>query len=249
MPSREAQTRNERTRPHVVAFAHLLKSVRHQAGLTVRQLGKSITYSHPHVARATTGKKLPSWSLTEAYLTACGVVGPDLQAWRRLWILARDKERQFRRAANASGPPPPDLSTDLNWQNAIAAIRRIEPLVTFLQRVATLDDLSIALVRLGLRNGNDSLRKVETATGIPRATLHGWYSGRRKPSEARLDQLVVGLSATRAEQHEFAQCLERIADTIPCDGINPQTGEACTLGHEHKGYHRADDGATWLDDV
>jgi len=32
-----------------------------------------------------------------------------------------------------------------------------------------------------------------------------------------------------------------------CDGENPATGRPCLLG-QHKGFHRDDAGAEWLDD-
>lgn len=32
-----------------------------------------------------------------------------------------------------------------------------------------------------------------------------------------------------------------------CDGENPMTGNPCIIGH-HKGYHRDNSGAEWLDD-
>lgn len=38
----------------------------------------------------------------------------------------------------------------------------------------------------------------------------------------------------------------RAAQDIDCDGENPQTGRSCILGH-HRGYHRDETGAEWLD--
>jgi hypothetical protein len=36
-------------------------------------------------------------------------------------------------------------------------------------------------------------------------------------------------------------------ETDTCDGVHPETGEACVLGR-HTGYHQAEDGTQWLDD-
>lgn len=63
-----------------------------------------------------------------------------------------------------------------------------------------------------------------------------------------LDELVVGLGATRAEQHEFAECLERVAETVTCDGVHSPTGKSCVRSQLHKGTHRAADGTQWLDE-
>jgi hypothetical protein len=38
----------------------------------------------------------------------------------------------------------------------------------------------------------------------------------------------------------------RASDPDPCDGVHPQTGQPCTLGH-HSGCHRSTSGAEWLD--
>ncbi|GAA2818922.1 hypothetical protein GCM10010522_40870 [Kribbella solani] len=38
----------------------------------------------------------------------------------------------------------------------------------------------------------------------------------------------------------------RAAQDIDCDGNNPKTGQRCVLG-QHRGYHRDETGAEWLD--
>lgn len=38
----------------------------------------------------------------------------------------------------------------------------------------------------------------------------------------------------------------RSAKDLDCDGKNPATGRPCVLGY-HRGYHRDDAGAQWLD--
>ena len=40
---------------------------------------------------------------------------------------------------------------------------------------------------------------------------------------------------------------QRASRTEPCDGVQPETGRPCVLGH-HGGYHRDASGAEWLDD-
>lgn len=225
------------TRPHLAEFAELLGAVREQAGLTVRQLGRSTNYSHPHVARAATGKKLPSWQLTSAYLNACGVGGEDLRSWRRLWTIAKDRERRFRRSGPTALPP---LAADADWQKAVSAVRAIEPLLPFIRKVTTLDDLSIALVRLGMRRGLDSLRKVEATTGIPWATLHGWYTGKRKPSEARLK--AAARQRLAAGQGELDLGLDAVAATGPLEIVSSRMGhlwDALCRAHDVLGFAEA----------
>ncbi|TDD28947.1 transcriptional regulator [Kribbella turkmenica] len=69
----------------VEAFAAALQRVRRRAGLTYRELADHAHYSHAHLVRATGGKHLPSWDVTAAFLTGCGVPADLMPAWRRRW--------------------------------------------------------------------------------------------------------------------------------------------------------------------
>src|SRR5215468_4938004 len=69
----------------VEAFAIALQRVRRQAGLSYRQLADRAHYSHAHLVRATSGKQLPTWDVTAALLTGCGVPSDLLPIWRRRW--------------------------------------------------------------------------------------------------------------------------------------------------------------------
>ncbi|MFI7067892.1 helix-turn-helix transcriptional regulator [Kribbella sp. NPDC050124] len=72
----------------VPAFAAALQRVRRQAGLTYRELADRAHYSHAHLVRATSGKQLPTWDVTAAFLTGCGVPAELLPVWRRHWEAA-----------------------------------------------------------------------------------------------------------------------------------------------------------------
>jgi transcriptional regulator with XRE-family HTH domain len=69
----------------VEAFAAALQRVRRHAGLSYRQLADRAHYSHPHLIRATSGKQLPTWEVTAAYLAGCGVPADLMPVWRRRW--------------------------------------------------------------------------------------------------------------------------------------------------------------------
>lgn len=103
-------------RPYLVEFAELLAAVRQQARMKVRQLGDAIGYTHPHVSRATSGKTLPSWPLTAAYLKGCGLADDEVEVWLRLWAVAKSKEREFRRTRQTATDDP-------EWQAAVAEAR------------------------------------------------------------------------------------------------------------------------------
>lgn len=69
----------------VEEFAAALRRVRRNAGLTYRELAVRAHYSHPHLIRATSGKHLPTWEVTAAYLAGCGVPADLMPVWRRRW--------------------------------------------------------------------------------------------------------------------------------------------------------------------
>jgi transcriptional regulator with XRE-family HTH domain len=77
----------------VEAFAAALQRVRRQAGLTYRELADHAHYSHAHLVRATSGKHLPGWDVTAAFLAGCGVPDELLPVWRRHWeTISRDPQ-------------------------------------------------------------------------------------------------------------------------------------------------------------
>ena len=70
------------------AFAGALRRVRQHAGLTYRELADQAHYSHAHLVRATSGRQLPSWDVTVAFLAGCDVPAELLPVWRRHWETA-----------------------------------------------------------------------------------------------------------------------------------------------------------------
>jgi len=229
-------------------FAHLLKQVRTESGMTVRELAQSMHYSHPYVVRATTGERLPRWPLVSAYLNACGVGGSVLYAWRKLWSLTSDVEqKQCLPAGTGRTEQSYWELVEHEWQLGLLAIRRPDPILNTVRMVRTMEELGIAIHALVTRAGLDSIRKVEAETGIPKTTLHHWFNGTRRPDPARLWTLVTALQATEAEQREFATALKRISDPT-CEDWSYRTGYHCLLVEFHSGPHRATDGEEWLDD-
>lgn len=51
----------------------------------------------------------------------------------------------------------------------------------------------------------------------------------------------------QVEVNERGWPILRSAQDMVCEGKNPTTGQACTLG-QHKGHHRDMTGAEWLDE-
>jgi transcriptional regulator with XRE-family HTH domain len=80
----------------VKAFAAGLRRLRASAGLTYRQLAVDAHYSHTNLVRAASGRALPSWQLTRAYLLACGVSEGGLSAWYDVWLTIAQLPSEYR---------------------------------------------------------------------------------------------------------------------------------------------------------
>jgi hypothetical protein len=64
-------------------FAARLRRLREESGgRSYRQLAKSANFAAPTLARAASGRSLPSWEVTRAYVAACG---GDPEQWRPAW--------------------------------------------------------------------------------------------------------------------------------------------------------------------
>jgi transcriptional regulator with XRE-family HTH domain len=228
-------------------FARLLKKVREESGLTVRQLARVQGFAHSHVVRTTSTVNLPRWPRVRGYLDGCGVGGDVLYAWWELWCTVRSVEQELRR----NHPAGKDRAwfwemVERDWQSGLQAISKPDPLLAALRSVTAPDDLAAVISALVTRAGLDSIRKVEALTDIPRTTLNHWFNGTREPDPERLQLLVTRLDATDAERREFAQALGRIA-YVACPERTRQS-RPCVLHGSHRGMHRAANGEEWLED-
>lgn len=201
--------------PVVKAFAERLRVVYAASGLTYRQIGEVRNYSHAPMVRAAQGESLPTWPVAKAFLEACGV--EDLGPWHERWVGARNAQNAFQLAAKRGWSQMgveesrSEFGVTRQWPGpSRLSLDEPRPLLGLIRETCSTRQLAEALTRLRQRRSQSSLRQIEEATGLPRATLAGWFAGTRKPDADRLDQLALALGASRAEQREFARSLERI---------------------------------------
>jgi hypothetical protein len=90
----------------IEAFAHDLRELREKAGNpTYRTLARKAGYSPSTLSEAACGQRLPSLSVTLAYVGACG---GDLDEWRVRWHdLAATKANSSAQATGPTGPTDP----------------------------------------------------------------------------------------------------------------------------------------------
>jgi len=243
------ESKSIRPEAYLPEFARLLKRARRESGLTVRQLAKVAGRpDHTPFVRVTDGKRLSRWPLISAYLNGCGVGGGVLYSWWELWSTTSGVQLRLRN--HPQGHPDDELFWGLaeqSWRSGLGGLRTPDPMLFRLRQVNTLGELGVALGALASRNGTDSVRRAGENTNIPKTTLHNWFSGKHKPDPVRLQEVVVALGATKSEQAEFSEALQR-ATSPTCLGKHDRTGKRCTLGGLHKGHHRSLEGLKWLDD-
>jgi DNA-binding XRE family transcriptional regulator len=63
-------------------LALALRALREHAGLTLKQLATEASCSESALSEAASGKKLPTWEITSAYVRGCG---DDPRRWQDLW--------------------------------------------------------------------------------------------------------------------------------------------------------------------
>ena len=70
----------------LAAFASGLRQLRVEAGLTYPEMARRTGYTASALSRAAAGNDLPTWSVTQAYVGACG---GDSDAWHKTWLAAK----------------------------------------------------------------------------------------------------------------------------------------------------------------
>jgi Helix-turn-helix domain len=68
-------------------FAGGLRILRSQRKVTYRELAGLTNYGVTVLSVAASGRHLPTWDVTKAYVSACGGSVPE---WRHRWCLARE---------------------------------------------------------------------------------------------------------------------------------------------------------------
>ncbi|MFK4088607.1 helix-turn-helix domain-containing protein [Kribbella sp. NPDC020789] len=109
------------------AFAGALRRVRQETGLSYRELADRAHYSHAHLVRATSGKHLPSWPVTVAFLTGCNVPAELLPVWRRHWEAVAREPQDVNDLLRAAATPQ-DLGAALTALTAPRSLRSLERL-------------------------------------------------------------------------------------------------------------------------
>jgi hypothetical protein len=71
-------------------FASDLRALRHERGIKYLQMSHRTNYCVTALAGAASGRYLPTWEVTQAFVIACG---GSVAEWRDRWLVARDTVR------------------------------------------------------------------------------------------------------------------------------------------------------------
>jgi transcriptional regulator with XRE-family HTH domain len=83
-------------------LARRLRAQRDEQDMTLRQLAAKSGYSQASLSGAESGKRVPTWELTAAFVQSCGC---DPAAWRQLWETAAASEASVRTTLATSRQP------------------------------------------------------------------------------------------------------------------------------------------------
>jgi len=181
--------------------------------LTFRQLGEKANYSASRLSEAASGRMLPTWEVTSAFVLACGGAPED---WRERW----DAAAAAVKVAQAETLTP---SRAVESRQRVVAVEGqvIVPKMRQTVTVTRLDPLethrvdSPALFNADLRerisNANRSLRAVAQKSGYATSTVSSALSGQTLPRWDLVSSLLGALRMPSDEQAEWRTRWTRLA--------------------------------------
>jgi transcriptional regulator with XRE-family HTH domain/DNA-directed RNA polymerase specialized sigma24 family protein len=182
MPRPEQRIRG---RGPAAELARALRSAREDAGLTYRAMAEIVGYSPGTLSGAASGESLPTWQVTEAYLSACGISGAEREVWRSRLESARRSSGDNSRV-HAGPAEAPAAWAPASARGPLAGQKRdTRPYALA---------VSAELNRLWTLAGVSQAR-VARMSGVPLATLSDWMMGKSLPRDAvQVEQVGAALA-------------------------------------------------------
>ncbi|OHV29004.1 MULTISPECIES: helix-turn-helix domain-containing protein [Pseudofrankia] len=224
----------------MAAFAQRLRDLR-PPEMTFDLMAKVALCSKPTLAAAAAGRKMPTWSVTCAYLTACGVSEDEREVWQQEHaIVAREHQAWTRREAGGGEgaveasrlPGPEDVRTAEDFARALDGLRQSRGLsFRDMERRARMLNLPRALpfqtAHDALKNGRPSehtLRTILAVCRVPGGDRAAWLDAwRRVVAQADHDRAVaramhvLGRPSDPAEHNKAIEMLTTAMAAYPPD--------------------------------
>jgi hypothetical protein len=177
------------------AFACELRALRAAAGLTHRDLARKTHYSHVVFVRATGGRELPSWPVTEHLVIACGAAD-ELERWKQRWDETRNAletmdtgDAPATKASEGQVPTRlPQRGSQLHSEDGEQR-QANRPYVPTDGEIRTMADYARALQKVKASVGNPSFHQLARRAGVPASTL----ADLSNPARRRMDWDTVRL--------------------------------------------------------
>lgn len=191
------------TSPARLALAAALREARRQAGSPpYADLARTADYSATWLSKAASGTELPSWEVTAAYATACGV---DPETLRSRWQAAAAETYNI-----GSAPDPTAITTHQQLAEALQALMRLRGLTS-------------------LRALESQTKKIAPGRPLSRSTLGRILSGQQMPSTEALSTFVRACGESATAQQRWLAARRRILTGSEANLVLlPTTGTANT---------------------
>ena len=153
-------------------LAQQLRLLRQEAGLTLRQLASRTGLSAATLSVAASGRELPTWKVTSAYVQACGA---DPEDWRVRW------EHSARLSWRPRGPwaagNRSELSGSQGQANGVVFPAGPAPLPVTAE---TTREFMACLRRVKIWAGDPPVRTLARRAGLPPSTMQDFLRRERE---------------------------------------------------------------------
>lgn len=198
-------------------FAQDLRVLRSNAQITYRELARRTTYSATALSSATRGERLPSLSLTIAFVEGCGG-NPDAwaQRWERVSQEVKKKTSTEPSAGARTYAPPPWVSSAANSDQGNHVVMRFD--LGQLSQVVTVSEFVRQMHLLRVVAKNPSLRELSRRVSdlrrpdlrLPVSSISDALRGDQLPPWKTVEAFVYACGATR-EIREWEAVWVRLA--------------------------------------
>jgi transcriptional regulator with XRE-family HTH domain len=193
-------------------FAAALRRLR--AGQTYQQLADRTGYSLSALSQAASGRRLPSWRLTRAFVQACG---GEEEYWHRRW----QKARLSAPHREGIAPAVADHFDAVTRAERLRRLRQAETAAEFVHCLRMVKTAS------GL-----SLRMLETCTSVSKSALGEMLSRDQLPSPPRMLAFLHGCGIDAQEVTTFSSTHARLSDRqAPAESLPQQRAAGEDLPH------------------
>ena len=206
----------------LLRLAGRLRQLRLESRLSYAELAAKANYSVPALSQAASAKKLPSWSVTEAYALACGITDDDgLADLKVLWTAASEEAKlakKLRRTRQRTqGRPASRGDDELGPAYGDVDLSAITDLREYADALAKVRDDAGLTVREIIEHSQtiEKVRKDESdgkVVQLKRSTVYDVLKKNVRPSPAFTTLYLRACGLTNGQIDRWIECLMSVSD-------------------------------------